>query len=211
MATQSGKGRPPLPPVQTPYTHRLTDLTVVSDGWYKPSRTLELIVDGQPRTAVFQRRKSDLSLQWTVTPSVVISPTAIAVIQPYEARTLIRRKKAEAVTILGDAVARACANKPGEKHEYMQRAKGFRVTLGITSQREARTRDPSQSLGNGMFADTPGEHGDVLFGPHTAPNSFKRSMDALHELKKLLPADVASTDPFISTRTAFKAACNAYR
>jgi hypothetical protein len=49
----------------------------------------------------------------------MITSKSIISIQPYEARTLIRRRKVETVTIQGDAVFRFCSSRPGDKHgEY---------------------------------------------------------------------------------------------
>jgi len=104
-------------------------------GSYKPSRLIDLIVDGEPKTAVFQLRETQTTLTWEVKPAVyvslvvfgsssllycsVITAKSIISIQPYEARTLIRRKKAEGITIQGEAVFRFCSSRPGDKHgEY---------------------------------------------------------------------------------------------
>ncbi len=52
-----------------------------------------------------------------------------------------------------------------------------------------KTRSGPDSEGRNV---APGENGqDVLFGPQTAPNSFKRSLDALLELMELIPSDWA--------------------
>ena len=104
-------------------------------GSYKPSRLIDLIVDGEPRTAAFQLRETQTTLTWEVKPAVyvplvvfrlllmsvpsIITAKSIISIQPYEARTLIRRKKAEEITIQGEAVFRFCSLRPGDKHsEY---------------------------------------------------------------------------------------------
>ncbi|KAI0049018.1 WD40 repeat-like protein [Auriscalpium vulgare] len=205
MSSRIGLGRPPLASIQAgAYTVRLTELTIVSDGWYRASRLLELVVDGQNRAAVFQTKKSDLHLQWNINPSVVVSPTAIIVVQPYEARTLIRRKRVNAVTIQGDVIHRAIAGKVGERHEYLHHANGFRITLSLAIQRDGRFRDKSQSTG---VLDTPGEFGDISFGPPTAPNAWKLSLNAMNELKKVVPSD--SLGAWTSARTALKSACEA--
>ena len=105
-------------------------------GSYKPSRLIDLIVDGDPKTAAFQLRETQTTLTWEVKPAVyvplvifgsflrvpcsVITANSIICIQPYEARTLIRRKKAEEITIQGEAVFRFCSSRPGDKHgEYL--------------------------------------------------------------------------------------------
>ena len=39
-------------------------------GSYRPSRTIELIVDGEPRTVSFQLRETPTTLSWEVKPAV---------------------------------------------------------------------------------------------------------------------------------------------
>jgi hypothetical protein len=39
-------------------------------GSYKPSRTIDLMVDGEPRTASFQLRETQSTLTWEVNPAV---------------------------------------------------------------------------------------------------------------------------------------------
>ena len=54
-----------------------------------------------------------------------------------------------------------------------------------------KARDKARSDPGGRNVE-PGEHGQgVPFGPPTAPNSFKRSLDALLELMELVPSDWA--------------------
>ncbi|KAI9435551.1 WD40-repeat-containing domain protein [Lactarius indigo] len=175
-------------------TLKLTGIVINSDprGSYRPSRMMDLIVDGEPRTASFQLREPSM-LQWEVKPAVVITAKSVISIQPYEARTLIRRRKVETVTIQGDAVFRFCSTRPvgGDKHEYERICAGFKVVLSIVVQRDTKARDKTRG-GPGGRDVAPGNSGrDVLFGPQTAPNSFKRSLDALLELMELIPSDWA--------------------
>ena len=54
-----------------------------------------------------------------------------------------------------------------------------------------KARDKTQS-GPGSRNIEPREHGKgVPFGPPTAPNSFKRTLDTLLELIELVPSDLA--------------------
>lgn len=64
------------------------------------------------------------------------------------------------------------------------------VLWGLTSDIfRLKARDKAKSAREGR-AVSPGEHGqDIFFGPSTAPNSFKRSLDALHDLMELIPSD----------------------
>lgn len=64
------------------------------------------------------------------------------------------------------------------------------VLRGLTSDTfRLKVRDKTRSAREGR-AVSPGEHGqDIFFGPSTAPNSFKRSLDALHDLMELIPSD----------------------
>ena len=39
-------------------------------GSYRPSRVLDLIVDGEPRAALFQLREAQSTLQWEIKPAV---------------------------------------------------------------------------------------------------------------------------------------------
>jgi hypothetical protein len=49
----------------------------------------------------------------------------------------------------------------------------------------AKLKDKSRSDRGGR-ALSPGENGqEVLFGPHTAPNPFKRALNSLHDLMEL--------------------------
>jgi hypothetical protein len=86
---------------------------------------------------------------------------------------------------------------------------GFRVVISVVSEKDARVgfihipvvwgltldtfrlkvKDRIRSIREGR-AVSPGEHDqDILFGPSTAPNSFKRSLDALHDLMGFLSSD----------------------
>jgi len=41
-------------------------------GSYKPSRLIDLNVDGEPKTAVFQLRETQTTLAWEVKPAVYV-------------------------------------------------------------------------------------------------------------------------------------------
>lgn len=190
---------------------KLTGIVIKSDphGSYKPSRVMDLIVDGEPRTASFQLRETQSTLAWEVMPAVVITAKSIVTIQPYEARTLIRRRKVETVTIRGDAVFRFCSARPGtgDKHEYERTCAGFKVVLNVILQRDTKARDKSRS-GPGGRAVGSGEKGHgVPFGPPTAPNSFKRSLNALLEFMELIPSDLPLYETARGTRDALQTAC----
>src|SRR6266702_4386573 len=51
---------------------RRIGIVIKSDprGSYRPSRVMDLIVDGEPRTASFQLRETQSILQWEVKPAV---------------------------------------------------------------------------------------------------------------------------------------------
>jgi len=86
---------------------------------------------------------------------------------------------------------------------------GFRVAISVVAEKDAKVRFILTPVVRGLTSDTfrlkardktrsgregravpPGEHGqDVFFGPSTAPNSFKRSLDALHDLMELISSD----------------------
>lgn len=58
-----------------------------------------------------------------------------------------------------------------------------------------KLKDKARS-GRGGRAFSPGENGrEVFFGPTTAPNSFKRALDSLHDLMEL---PVVSPDSAVS-------------
>jgi len=61
---------------------------------------------------------------------------------------------------------------------------------GLTSDTfRLKARDKTRSGREGRAVSS-GEHGqDVFFGPSTAPNSFKRSLDSLRDLMGLIPSD----------------------
>jgi hypothetical protein len=141
-------------------------------GLYKPSRLVDLIVDGEPRNTAFQLRETQTTLTWEVKPAAyvplvvfssfssvycsVITEKSIISIQPYEARTLIRRKKAEMVTIQGEAVFRFCSSRPGDKYgeyifsmspnrsevlslaDFERVCAGFRVVISIVAEKDAK-------------------------------------------------------------------------
>lgn len=190
---------------------KLTGIVIKSDprGSYKPSRLMDLIVDGEPRSASFQLRETQLMLQWEIKPAVVITAKSIISIQPYEARTLIRRRKVETVTIQGDAVYRSCSVGPGtgDKYEYERSCAGFNVVLSVILQKDSKARDKNRSGHEGRSVD-PGEDGQgIPFGPPTAPNSFKRSLDALLELMELAPSDWTLDETVRGTKEALQTAC----
>ena len=41
-------------------------------GFYKPSRVIDLIVDGEPRNAAFRLRETQTTLTWEVKPAVYV-------------------------------------------------------------------------------------------------------------------------------------------
>ena len=83
---------------------------------------------------------------------------------------------------------------------------GFRVVISIVAEKDAKVRFILIAVVRGLTSDTfslkvrdktrsaweghavsPGQ--EIFFGPSTAPNSFKRSLDSLHDLMKLIPSD----------------------
>ena len=86
---------------------------------------------------------------------------------------------------------------------------GFRVVISVVAEKDAKVRFILIAVVRGLTTDTfrlkvrdkarsgrggramsPGEHGqDVFYGPSTAPNSFKRSLDSLHDLMELISSD----------------------
>ncbi|KAI0056849.1 WD40 repeat-like protein [Artomyces pyxidatus] len=165
-------------------TLRLADICISSDT-YRPSRTLDLLIDNYQRTAVFQSRKTFHELRWAVRPPVVISSSSLLSVQPYEARSLLSalaRRKVESVTILGDTILQACTKGSGDKYEYIQSGDGFRVTLGILVQKNIPEDAKSGTLSKseGLSALSPARQAsEPFYGPHPAPNVFKQSSDIL--------------------------------
>jgi len=190
---------------------KLTGIVIKSDplGSYRPSRVLDLIVDGEPRAASFQLREAQSMLQWEIKPAVIITAKSIISIQPYEARTLIRRRKVETVTTQGDAVYRSCSARPGtaDKYEYERKCAGFKVIFSLIVQRDSKAKDKSRSGPGGRNADSGSSGQGIPFGPPTAPNSFKRSLDALLELMESAPSDWALDETVRGTRDALQTAC----
>ena len=157
-------------------------------GFYKPSRLIDLIVDGEPRNAAFQLRETQTTLTWEVKPaayvplvvfssfssaySSVITEKSIISIQPYEARTLIRRKKAEMVTIQGEAVFRFCSSRAGDKYgeyiffislnrsevlslaDFERVCAGFRAVISIVAEKDAKVRLIPIAVLRGLTSDT---------------------------------------------------------
>ncbi|KAI0263300.1 hypothetical protein BC834DRAFT_938963, partial [Gloeopeniophorella convolvens] len=168
---------------------------------------MELLVDGDPRTTTFRLREGQSTLSWEVKPAVAITNKSIITLQPYEARTLIRRRRVESVTIQGDAIFRFCSGRVGDKQAYERVCMGYRVLLSVAMQRDPRARDESLPGMTGHMI-TPGENGqELFFGPHTAPNSFKRSLESLIELMKLFPSESSNYETARTTRTVLKTAC----
>ncbi|KAH8993139.1 hypothetical protein EDB92DRAFT_1855060 [Lactarius akahatsu] len=91
--------------------------------------------------------------------------------------------------------------------EYERICAGFKVVLSIVVQRDTKARDKTRG-GPGGRDVAPGEDDQgVLFGPQTAPNSFKRSLDALLELIELIPSDWALFETARGTRDALQITC----
>ena len=64
------------------------------------------------------------------------------------------------------------------------------VVRGLTSDTFClKVRDKTRSAWEGRGVSHGGHGQDVFFGPSTAPNSFKRSLDSLHDLMELIPSD----------------------
>ncbi|KAI0296962.1 WD40-repeat-containing domain protein [Multifurca ochricompacta] len=62
--------------------------------------------------------------------------------------------------------------------------------------------------GPGSRKITPGEKGhDIFFGPPTAPNSFDRSLNTLHDLMELIPSDSGTYETAKETRDGLHTAC----
>ncbi|KAH9003887.1 hypothetical protein EDB86DRAFT_2288753 [Lactarius hatsudake] len=162
----------------------LTGIVIKSDprGSFKPSRVIILLVNDEPRPASFQLRETQSTLAWAVNPAV---------------------RKAEAVTIQGDAVFRFCSAGPGtgDKHEYERICTGFKVILSVVVQRYLEDNTRSSPRGLVMQGEI------ALSSSPIAQNSFKLALDASIELMKLISYDETLYKTTGETRDALQTAC----
>lgn len=89
-----------------------------------------------------------------------------------------------------------CGIQGGDLRRWGERFQGAlhtdNIRPGLTSDAfRLKARDKTRTGREGRAVSS-GEHGqDVFFGPSTAPNSFKRSLDSLRDLMVLIPSDSA--------------------